>query len=58
MVVFRFVWLLLAYMIFFKAIELNDFCLRFDAQECSLECRDVLESLIIEDTSDPHLGHC
>ncbi len=55
---FRFVWLHLAYMIFFKAIELNDFCLRFDAQECSLECRDVLESLIIEDTSDPHLGHC
>ncbi len=31
MVVFRFVWLHLAYMIFFKAIELNDFCLRFDA---------------------------
>ncbi|XDV21520.1 hypothetical protein PO909_026611 [Leuciscus waleckii] len=35
-----------------KANELNDFYLRFDTQNCVLECREALDSLVIENTSD------
>lgn len=35
-----------------KANELNDVYLRFDTQDCTLEWREALKSLVTEDTSD------
>ncbi len=35
-----------------KANELNEFYLRFETQECALEYREALESLVIQDTPD------